>query len=65
MREPQTPRQTKALETMRQVLGEEFLTLRVTQSSLTENFEDDHCVVTADVVENPGERRFTIEHRRW
>jgi hypothetical protein len=61
MREPQTPRQTKALETMRQVLGDEFLTLRVTQYSLTETFEDDHCVVTADVVENPGERRFTIE----
>ena len=48
---------------MRQVLGEEFLTLRVTEYSLTENFDDDHCVVTAQVVENPGERRFTIEGR--
>jgi hypothetical protein len=61
MREAQTPRQEKALETMRQVLGDEFLTLSVSEYSLTENFDDDHCVVTAQVVENPGERRFTIE----
>jgi hypothetical protein len=46
---------------MRDVLGEEFLTLAVTDYELRENFGDDFCVMTCNVVENPGARRFTIE----
>ena len=61
MREPQGPLQTKALETMREVLKDDFLTLEVHRYSVKEDFDDDHCALTAEMVESPGERKFVLE----
>lgn len=46
---------------MREVLGDEFLTLKVTNYELREHFDDDYCSMQCHVVENPGERSFTVE----
>jgi hypothetical protein len=46
---------------MRDVLGDEFLTLRVRHYELRENFDDDFCVLTCSVVESPGEQTFNAE----
>ena len=63
MREPLGPQQQRALEQMRTVLGDEFLTLDVIDYQLSENFGEEHCVVVCNVVEKPGDRRFTVEGR--
>lgn len=46
---------------MRDVLGDDFLTLSVPQYELRENFDDDFCVVTCTVVENPSKHTFSLE----
>jgi hypothetical protein len=61
MRRPQSAQQTQALETMREALGDEFLTLSVTDYELRESFVEPHCTITCNVVETPGDRRFAIE----
>lgn len=61
MRRPQGPQQERALEKMREVLSDEFLTLSVTDYELREHFDDDFCIITCNVVENPGERKFSVE----
>jgi hypothetical protein len=61
VRSPQGPTQQKALDTMRDVLGDDFLTIRVPRYELRESFDDDTCVVTCTVVEGPGDRTFTLE----
>lgn len=63
MRQPQGQQQTRALETMREALGAEFLTLAVTDYELRERFDEDQCTITFNLVENPGERRMTMEGR--
>jgi hypothetical protein len=61
MREPLGPKQQKALEQMRTVLGEDFLTLDVSDYELREDFDEEHCVVVCNVIEKPGDRRFKVE----
>jgi hypothetical protein len=46
---------------MGEVLGDEFVTLSVSEYELKENFDDDSCVINCQVIENPGDRRFSIE----
>ncbi|MEM6293569.1 MAG: alpha-isopropylmalate synthase regulatory domain-containing protein [Myxococcota bacterium] len=61
MRAEQGPLQTKALQTMREVLGEEFRTLEVRGYEISEDFGDGHCTITCKAVENPGERAFSVD----
>jgi hypothetical protein len=63
MRQPQGQQQTKALETMRDVLGDEFVTLTVTDYELRERFDEDQCTITFNLVEAPGEKRIPQEGR--
>lgn len=63
MREALSPHQQKALQLMREVLADDFLTLQVTDYELRERFAEEQCVITCNVVENPGERQFKIEGR--
>src|SRR5690606_1155951 len=51
MRQPQGQQQTRALETMREALGAEFLTLAVTDYELRERFDEDQCTITFNLVE--------------
>lgn len=63
MRTTLGPLQTKASATMREVLGDEYLTLAVAAYDLREDFDDEHCVIQCRVVEHPGERVLQIEGR--
>lgn len=46
---------------MRTVLGDDFLTLEVSDYTLRESFDEEYCVVVCHVTENPGARRFSVE----
>jgi hypothetical protein len=61
MREPLGPQQQRALEQMRTVLGDDFITLEVRDYQLRESFDEEFCVVVCNVVEKPGDRRFSVE----
>lgn len=63
MRAPLGAQQQHALEQMRTVLGEDFLTLDVSGYELRESFDEEHCVIVCNVTENPGNRRFRVEGR--
>jgi hypothetical protein len=71
MRQPQGQQQTKALDTMREVLGGEFLSLAVTDYQLRERFDEDQCTIEFNLVElsgvessgKPGDRRMPLEGR--
>lgn len=52
--------QTEALKTMREVLGEDYLTLDFLEYRLAAT-NGGPTVLSCVVLENPGERRFTIE----
>lgn len=60
MRAAQGPLQTEALQTMREVLSEDFRTFEVKGYALEEDFGDGHCNIECKVVENPGERVFEV-----
>jgi len=60
MRAAQGPLQTQALQTMREVLSEEFRTFEVKRYSIEEDFGDGHCTIRCEAVENPGERAFEV-----
>lgn len=63
MRAALGPLQTQALQTMREVLSDEFRTLEVRRYGLEEDFRDGHCTIRCEVVESPGEREFEVNAR--
>ena len=60
MRAAAGPLQTQALQTMREVLSEDFRTLEVRRYALEEDFRDGHCTIRCEAVESPGEREFVV-----
>lgn len=63
MRETMSPLQVRALELMRSVLGETYLTLEVVEYELRERLADGQCMLSCTLIENPGAVQFTIEGR--
>lgn len=48
---------------MREVLGDDFRTFEVHRYEIREDFDDDHCTIRCEAVENPGERAFEVHAR--
>ena len=63
MRERLPTQQAKALETMREVLRDDFLSLEVTEYELRESFTEGACQIVCHLVEKPSDQRFSIESR--
>jgi hypothetical protein len=63
MRQPLAPQQARARTTMHEVLAEDFLQLEVLDYDLHERADGEACRIVANVVEQPGGRRFACESR--
>jgi hypothetical protein len=61
MRQRLPTQQATALDTMRETLRDEFLSLEVSEYELRESFTESRCNIVVHLVELPSETRFSVE----
>ena len=61
MREALSPRQHEAEALMQQLLKDDFISLAVKRYSLHEEFDQDHCTLSCEIVSKPGDETHKLE----